>query len=80
MKIRDLETELRKRGWWLQRHGAKHDIWTNGEDIEPVPRHTEIKEWLARKIIKVAQAALERQRSENNSPILEKSRRPLVDN
>ena len=47
MKKRDLEKELRRLGWWLKREGGNHEIWTNGEDTEPVPRHREIKENLA---------------------------------
>jgi hypothetical protein len=48
MKKRDLEKALSRLGWWLKREGANHEIWTNGEDAEPVPRHREIKELLAR--------------------------------
>lgn len=54
MKKRDLEKELSRLGWWLKREGSHHEIWTNGEDTEPVPRHREIKEYLARKILQVA--------------------------
>jgi mRNA interferase HicA len=42
MKKRDLEKELKKRGRWLLRHGAGHDIWTDGDRKEPIPRHSEI--------------------------------------
>ncbi|MCI0381822.1 MAG: type II toxin-antitoxin system HicA family toxin [Chlamydiae bacterium] len=51
MKKRDLEKELNRLGWWLKRQGGNHEIWTNGEDTEPVPRHREIAENLAKKII-----------------------------
>jgi len=54
MKKRDLEKELGRLGWWLKREGSNHEIWTNGEDTEPVPRHREVKESLARKILQVA--------------------------
>ncbi|MBI5345837.1 MAG: type II toxin-antitoxin system HicA family toxin [Chlamydiae bacterium] len=54
MKKRDLEKELRRLGWWMKRQGGNHEIWTNGEDAEPIPRHREIKEHLAKKIIEVA--------------------------
>jgi len=37
MKRRDLEKELRKRGWRFIRHGSKHDIWTDGEQEEAIP-------------------------------------------
>ena len=49
MKKRELEKELSRLGWWLKRQGGNHEIWTNGEDTEPVPRHREIKEHLAKK-------------------------------
>jgi mRNA interferase HicA len=52
MKKRDLEKELKKRGWWLLRHGAGHDIWTDGDRKEPIPRHSEINETLARAILR----------------------------
>ncbi len=55
MKRKNLEKELQKLGWWLDRHGNKHDIWTDGDNEEPVPRHNEIDEYLAKKILKVAQ-------------------------
>ena len=54
MKKIDLERELRKLGWWLQRHVGSHDYWTNGQVHEPVPRHNEVNEFLARKIVKTA--------------------------
>lgn len=54
MKKRDLERQLSELGWWFERHGGNHDIWTNGEDQESVPRHNEVDEWLAKKIIKNA--------------------------
>ena len=54
MKRRELEEALRKVGWRFLRHGAKHDVWTDGERQEPVPRHTEINEKLARVILRRA--------------------------
>lgn len=52
MKKRDLEKKLKKAGWSFLRSGADHDIWTNGDDIEAVPRHREINERLAKAIVK----------------------------
>ncbi len=52
MKRRDLIKLLEKNGWYLKRNGGDHDIYTNGEKTQPVPRHSEIKERLAKKIIK----------------------------
>jgi mRNA interferase HicA len=55
MKKRDLENKLKDLGWWFLRHGGNHDTWTNGRDIEQIPRHREVNEHLAKKIIKTAQ-------------------------
>ena len=65
MKRRDLIKLLESNGWWLLRNGSNHDIYTNGQrsepnhDIytngqrsEPIPRHGEIKEQLAKAIIR----------------------------
>ncbi|MDA0336701.1 MAG: type II toxin-antitoxin system HicA family toxin [bacterium] len=54
MKRRELEKLLHQLGWRLLRHGAKHDIWTNGDQEEAIPRHSEINEMLARMIVKNA--------------------------
>jgi predicted RNA binding protein YcfA (HicA-like mRNA interferase family) len=45
---------LEQSGCYLIRHGAKHDIYHNPSNgkSEPVPRHKEINERLAKKIIK----------------------------
>jgi predicted RNA binding protein YcfA (HicA-like mRNA interferase family) len=54
MKRRDLERRLRMAGCFLKREGANHSLWTNpaNGETEAVPRHTEIKEPLAKKILK----------------------------
>lgn len=52
MKRKDLIEILERNGWWLKRHGGDHDIYTNGKDREPVPRHKEIDEMLAKAIIR----------------------------
>ena len=52
MKTKDLIKLLIKNGWYYKRSGGNHDIYTNGTDSEPIPRHTEIKENLAKAIIK----------------------------
>ncbi|MGB3562291.1 MAG: type II toxin-antitoxin system HicA family toxin [Thermoanaerobaculia bacterium] len=54
MKRRELERALRKLGWSFLRHGGKHDVWTDGERQEAIPRHAEISERLAREILKRA--------------------------
>lgn len=52
MKQKDLLKLFINNGWWILREGGNHIIVTNGTDIEPVPRHKEIKEYLAKAIIK----------------------------
>jgi mRNA interferase HicA len=54
MKRRDLERKLKEYGWSLKYHGGSHDKWTNGQLTESIPRHNEINENLAMKIIKKA--------------------------
>lgn len=56
MKKKTLEKTLKQFGWWFKRHGGDHDIWTNGEIFEPIPRHAEINELLAKKIVRKARA------------------------
>lgn len=53
MKRRDLIKKLNKQGCILLRHGGKHDIYHNPETgmSQPVPRHKEINDFLAKKII-----------------------------
>jgi len=54
MKRRDLERRLRLAGCYLKRDGSAHSLWMNPKTgvMEAVPRHSEIKEPLARKILK----------------------------
>jgi mRNA interferase HicA len=58
MKRRDLERKLRFAGCHLKREGAAHSIWVNPKTgiSETVPRHNEIKENLAKKILKAMSA------------------------
>jgi mRNA interferase HicA len=51
---REVEQELRQLGWWMARQGTRHEVWTNGSEQEPVPRHREIAENLARKALRSA--------------------------
>lgn len=44
MKRRDLEKKLAELGWRFERHGGNHDVWTNGKESEPLPRHNEIND------------------------------------
>ena len=54
MKRRDLEKRLRIAGCYLKREGRSHSLWINPRNgvIEAIPRHKEIKEPLAKKILK----------------------------
>jgi predicted RNA binding protein YcfA (HicA-like mRNA interferase family) len=54
MKRLDLIRVIEDHGCVLVRHGGKHDWYQNPETgmSQPVPRHREIKEHLARKIIR----------------------------
>ena len=55
MKRRDLIRKLEKNGCVLLRHGGKHDWYHNPETkvSQPIPRHREINDYLAKHIIKV---------------------------
>jgi mRNA interferase HicA len=55
MKKKDLERQLRKLGWYFLRHGGNHDIWSNGDAIEQIPRHNELDYYLAKKILNTAE-------------------------
>ena len=54
MKRRELVKQLEQFGCILLRHGGKHDIYHNPRTggSEPVPRHREINEILARRILR----------------------------
>lgn len=55
MKRVDLIKTIERFGCTLLRHGAKHDWYTNPQTgvSQPIPRHREIKEHLARHIIRM---------------------------
>ena len=54
MKRRDLIKQLEKLGCIFIRHGGSHDWYANPKtkQSQPVPRHNEINENLAKSIIK----------------------------
>jgi predicted RNA binding protein YcfA (HicA-like mRNA interferase family) len=54
MKRRELIARLEQMGCVLIRHGGKHDWYHNPQtkESQPVPRHTEIADHLARHILK----------------------------
>jgi len=54
MKRKQLEKRLRIAGCFLKREGSSHSLWINPKTgvIEAIPRHNQIKEPLAKKILK----------------------------
>ena len=54
MKRRDLIQKIEAMGCRLIRHGGKHDWYQNPQTgmAQPVPRHREIREFVARAILK----------------------------
>nr|NQU92637.1 type II toxin-antitoxin system HicA family toxin [Bacteroidota bacterium] len=54
MKRQLLEKRLRMAGCYLKRQGSSHALWINPQTghIEAIPRHSDIKEPLAKKILK----------------------------
>ncbi len=54
MKRRDLIEQLEKLGCVFVRHGGSHDWYSNPKtkQSQPIPRHNEINENLAKSIIK----------------------------
>jgi len=54
MKRKDLIKRLTDSGYVLVRHGSRHDLYKNPATgkKQPVPRHNEIDENLAKHIIK----------------------------
>lgn len=54
MKRRDLIRKIEEAGAVFIRHGGKHDWYQNPRTkvAQPVPRHTEINEMLAKTIIR----------------------------
>ena len=54
MKRRELVRKIEDMGCQLIRHGGKHDWYQNTRTraVQPIPRHNEIKEFLALSIIK----------------------------
>ncbi len=55
MKRRDLIKKIEKMGCVLLRHGGNHDWYQNTETkiSQPIPRHKEIQDYLAKHILKM---------------------------
>lgn len=52
MKRRILIRKLEEVGFVFKEHGGNHDKYCRGSDIEEVPRHREINEITAKRILK----------------------------
>jgi mRNA interferase HicA len=54
LKREELIRRLKAAGCTLVRHGGRHDWYTNPSRnaSQPVPRHSEVNEYLARSILK----------------------------
>jgi mRNA interferase HicA len=52
MQRKELEKALKGMGWRFLRHDGRHDVWTDGNRQEPIPRHIEINEKLALSILR----------------------------
>lgn len=55
MKAELLKKLLRAKGARFLRQGGNHEIWVKGKKQIPVPRHKEIKDTLAQRILKDAE-------------------------
>lgn len=55
MKRRDLLRRIEACGCVLIRHGGRHDWFRNPQTgvSQPIPRHSEIQEYLARQILRM---------------------------
>jgi predicted RNA binding protein YcfA (HicA-like mRNA interferase family) len=69
MKRVDLIKAIEGSGCILVRHGGRHDWYRNPVTgvSQPVPRHREIREPLARRIIRLLTEELKEQRDEGGS-------------
>jgi len=52
MKKKTLIKLLEKAGFKFSEHGGNHDKYRRGSDLEEIPRHNEINEITANKILK----------------------------
>lgn len=52
MKSKDLIKKLESAGFVFSHHGGNHDTYKRGSDTEQIPRHKEINEITAKKILK----------------------------
>jgi len=59
VKRKELESVLGALGWYFLKQGGSHDLWAHSERKRKrklaVPRHKEIKEHLARSLLRQAE-------------------------
>jgi len=60
VKKKELIKRMKTYGWWKYGEGSNHEIWTNGEQKLPIPRHSEVNELTAKAILKTAKSNLGR--------------------
>lgn len=51
VKRRKVEKRFEENGWYFVRHGANHDIWSNGIIKTQLPRHPKISDRLYQGLI-----------------------------
>lgn len=52
MKRRDLIKKIEAAGFCFKEHGGNHDTYKRGSDTEQIPRHKEINEITAKRILR----------------------------
>ncbi len=52
MKRRDFERLIKVAGFNFKEHGGNHDTWKRGIETIQVPRHKELNEKLAKRILR----------------------------
>lgn len=55
IKRRDLIQHFEKHGFWPEREGAKHSIYTNGDKVVPIKRHRTLDRITANELCKQAE-------------------------
>ena len=57
MKKRDLVKRIEAVGFEFKEHGGNHDTYKRGSETTQIPRHNEINEFLAKRILRQCGAA-----------------------
>lgn len=64
MKRELLVKQLKDSGFVLLRTAPRHEIWSNGIKMVPLPRNREIMDMIARSILATALEAMEEKRTQ----------------